>query len=299
VRNTENEELASFVKWILTGGQQFLGGSGYSELLITERQSSVEKLNNARTEPLVSASGTSVFRILFIFLAAILVSVLAIDLVLKMRRSRKAKLVKQVDSISGSIAENSLLIPKGIYYDKTHTWAFMEQNGMLKVGIDDFLQHVTGPVTRIKMKKTGQEVKKGEEIMSVIHNGKQLNLYSPVSGVIIEQNKKLEEDASLINSSPYNEGWVYRMEPSNWQRENNLLFMAEKQRQFIVNEFTRLKDFLAKAFGEDSAQLSFLVLQDGGELRDGVLSDLGPEVWEDFQTNFIDPSRQIWFYEMF
>jgi hypothetical protein len=41
------------------------------------------------------------------------------------------------------------------------------------------------------------------------------------------------------------------------------------------------------------------MLQDGGEIKDGVLSDLSPEVWEDFQTNFIDPSRQVWFYEIF
>ena len=42
-----------------------------------------------------------------------------------------------------------------------------------------------------------------------------------------------------------------------------------------------------------------LVLQDGGELSDNILSNLGPEVWEDFQTKFIDPSRQVWFYELF
>ena len=52
-----------------------------------------------------------------------------------------------------------------------------------------------------------------------------------------------------LNYSPYNEGWVYRIEPSNWNRESQLLFMADKQREFISKEFSRLKDFLMTALG--------------------------------------------------
>ena len=63
----------------------------------------------------------------------------------------------------------------------------MEQNGIVKVGIDDFLQHITGPITRIKMKNEGDKVKKGEQILSLIQNGKQLNIYAPVSGTIIRE----------------------------------------------------------------------------------------------------------------
>jgi glycine cleavage system H lipoate-binding protein len=195
--------------------------------------------------------------------------------------------------------ENCLVIPGGVYFDKTHTWVFMEQNGVVKVGIDDFLQHITGTITRIKMKGQGESVKKGEQILSIIQNGKQLNLYAPISGVIKEQNRILDTNSSVINSSPYNEGWIYKIEPTNWLRENQLLFMADKQKRFIRNEFSRLKDFLALALKSDSGLFPQVVLQDGGELRDGTLSNLGPEVWEDFQTKFIDPSRQIWFYEMF
>jgi hypothetical protein len=75
--------------------------------------------------------------------------------------------------------------------------------------------------------------------------------------------------------------------------------MAEKYKLHIKNEFSRLKDFLAVALKPDEEKYALAILQDGGELRDGILSNLGPEVWEDFQTNFIDPSRQVWFYELF
>ncbi len=125
-----------------------------------------------------------------------------------------------------------------------------------------------------------------------------LILYAPVSGTIVEQNAALEINSSSLNSSPYRDGWIYRIEPSNWSRESQLLFMADKQREFIKKEFSRLKDFLMTALSAD-VKYAQVILQDGGEISDGVLSEMGPEVWEDFQTNFIDPSRQVWFYEIF
>ena len=109
----------------------------------------------------------------------------------------------------------------------------------------------------------------------------------------------LETNSGILNSSPYTEGWIYKIEPTNWQRENPLLFMADKHKQFIKNEFSRLKDFLAETLKADSGKYANVILQDGGEIKDGVLSNLGPEDWDDFQTKFIDPSRQIWFYELF
>ena len=141
-------------------------------------------------------------------------------------------------------------------------------------------------------------MKKGDQILSIIRNGKQLNLYSPVSGTIVEQNELLDTDSSSLNYSPYTDGWIYKIEPSNWIRESQLLFMADKQTEFIKKEFSRLKDFLMTALRSDTENYAQLILQDGGEISDGVLSEMGPEIWEDFQTNFIDPSRQVWFYEI-
>jgi glycine cleavage system H lipoate-binding protein len=175
----------------------------------------------------------------------------------------------------------------------------MEQDGMVKVGVDDFLQHITGAITRINMKKNGTRVQKGDQILSLIQNGKHLDLYAPVSGIIREHNTVLETNSGIINTSPYREGWVYRIEPTNWHRENQLLFYADKYRQYLTQEFTRLKDFMAAVLTSGNKEYSHVILQDGGELSDGILSQMGPEVWDDFQTKYIDPSRQIWFYELF
>jgi glycine cleavage system H lipoate-binding protein len=187
--------------------------------------------------------------------------------------------------------ENSILVPKGLYFDKTHTWAFMEKNGSVKIGIDDFLQRITGQLTKIKMKDPGEKIRKGEQILTIIRNGKQLHIYAPISGIIKERNPSILADASMLNSSPYYDGWVYLVEPKNWIREVQFLFMAEKYLEWLKDELSRLKDFITTSVRSNTAGYEHIVLQDGGELSDHVLADLGPEIWEDFQTEFIDTSK--------
>jgi hypothetical protein len=69
------------------------------------------------------------------------------------------------------------------------------------------------------------------------------------------------------------------------------MFMGEKYKEWLRNEFSRLRDFVADSMKVNTLAYSRVILQDGGELSDNVLADLGPEVWEDFQTRFIDTSK--------
>jgi glycine cleavage system H lipoate-binding protein/ABC-type phosphate transport system substrate-binding protein len=297
-KQPENPGEVAFIKWVLTDGQKYLSVNGYSDLMLSERQSAADKLYNARLYAGASAVERNLLKSLMFVIATVILIGLIANSVARQRKRKKSAMKSSGSALHPLLDENSLTIPKGIYFDKTHTWAFLEANGMIKIGIDDFLQHVTGNITRVKMKSQGKKVKKGEQILSIIQNGKQLNLYSPVSGTIVEQNAALDTNSSSLNYSPYNDGWVYRIEPSNWSRESQLLFMADKQREFIKKEFSRLKDFLVTALSSDTENYAQVILQDGGEIRDGVLSEMGPEIWEDFQTNFIDPSKQLWFYEI-
>jgi glycine cleavage system H lipoate-binding protein/ABC-type phosphate transport system substrate-binding protein len=295
----ENSREASFLKWILNDGQQFLFTNGYSDILTSERLSATEKIYESQVSTINVTEEKSIFKTALLAILIILLAGVIIEVVF-----RYVTRIKKADQASGPVVhtiikEDSFILPKGLYFDKTHTWAFMEQNGIVKIGIDDFIQHITGPLTRIKLKSIGARVEKGEVILSLIQNGKQINIYAPVSGLIMEVNGALNSNPSMLNFSPYNDGWVYRIEPTNWLRENQLLFMAEKHRQFIKGEFSRLKDFFAAILTKDNEMYAQVVLQDGGELIDKTLSNFGPEVWEEFQTKFIDPSRKIWFYEMF
>jgi len=283
-------EEKSFVNWVLTDGQTFLNTSGYSGLLTIERQSKINMLKDDQTIRIVNAENYSGLKtVIMVLLVLILVGITIEGIILSIRY-KKSETQANLRGFAGVFNENSVKVPLGLFYDKTHTWAFMEKGGLVKIGIDDFLQHVTGPLTRVKMKNTGNKVKKGEEILSVIQNGKQINIYAPISGTIKEKNKILDTNSSLLNSSPYSEGWVYMIEPTNWLREIQFLTMGKKYKEWLKSEFSRLKDFLSNSLKNDTVEYSHIILQDGGELKDGILTNFGPETWEDFQTNFIDTS---------
>jgi glycine cleavage system H lipoate-binding protein len=185
--------------------------------------------------------------------------------------------------------ESSVKAPAGLFFDRTHTWAFMEKDGLVRIGIDDFLQHITGTITRVEMKKPGDFIRKGEAFLSIIQEGKQLHIYAPVSGIIRENNRSLVNHSSLINSDPYAAGWIYMIEPANWIKETQLLSMAVKYRSWLSNEFTRVKDFLTASLQPNRPDK--LVYQDGGTLKDNILAEFGPETWEEFQTRFLDTSK--------
>jgi glycine cleavage system H lipoate-binding protein/ABC-type phosphate transport system substrate-binding protein len=285
-----NQAALDFMAFVTENGQELVKNSGYSVLSSAQKAANMLVLSNpvppsdlGKTAPAMSTGliiliGCAAIAVLFIILFAF--------------NRHKINVIESEDiEITPALNENSIAAPRGLYYDKTHTWAFMEQDGFVKIGIDDFLKHITGSLTGLKMKSPGEKVRKGEKILTVIRDGKQLNLYSPVSGFIRKQNESLLTNPSKINTLPYAEGWVYQIEPVNWVREVSFMFMFDKYREWLQDEFVRLRDFLALSANSNSVVYQHVVLQDGGELKDNVLADLGPEVWEEFQNRFIDTSK--------
>lgn len=281
-----NEAEIAFLSWVLTDGQQIMNANGYCDLASSESQSQLAKLSTAaiNVQPEEKSSNAG----LILLIVAMVLS-LGVIVGYGVRRYRKQTPV--IPDFNNSITgfdESAVKVPNGLYFDRSHTWAFMEKDGNVTIGIDDFLQHITGPITRVEMKNPGEKIKKGELLFSIVQFGKQLSLYAPVSGTIKKQNEMLIADASTMNSAPYTDGWVYMIEPSNWFKEIQFMEMADKYRKWISTEFSRIKDFLAATLKPDSLEYSHSVLQDGGVLKEGILADFGPEVWEDFQTNFLD-----------
>jgi glycine cleavage system H lipoate-binding protein/ABC-type phosphate transport system substrate-binding protein len=283
-----NENGLAFLKWVITDGQQLIISNGYCDLVKNEVQLQLDKINTPVTSVSPSKYVYSITGIVILTMAGLIAIGIIISAVF--RRVRNKKTVISGTSISNSpgFDENIVVVPHGLYFDKSHTWAFMEKDGTVSVGIDDFLQHITGPVTRVEMKNPGEKIKRGDKLFSIIQSGKQLHIYAPVSGTIKKQNERLISESFCINTSPYSDGWVYEIEPANWFKEIQLLDLAEKYKRWLETEFSRLKDFLATSLRPESVEYSLVVLQDGGVLKDGVLADFGPEIWEDFQSNFLD-----------
>lgn len=285
-----DEAQTAFLKWVVTGGQDYLGAGSLAALNPNERYSKIAGLTTATTEAVsVSQAGSAGRTILIVGVLLAGVIFISFSISWFIRKGEEEVSLKPFPP-KGMMDEESVAVPGGLFYDRTHTWAFMERSGEVRVGIDDFLQKVTGRVTRVIMKKPGERISRGEKAITIIQDGKQLVVYSPVSGVVRKTNEELMEYAGMINSSPYSEGWVYLVEPENWAAEVARMRDAGKYRTWLKEEFARMRDFLSSLM--NSGQLSEgIVLQDGGEIAENVLNTLDPVSWEEFQTRFIDTSR--------
>ncbi len=219
---------------------------------------------------------------------AFIVLCLLIDAVVHAIKRKKAESIDAVIEKHGIFDEKSISVPLGVFFDKGHTWAFMDKNGMVKVGINDFLQKVTGKINRVEMVQAGEKIKKGDPVITIIQEGKRLIINTPLSGKIVAKNTLLTTNADVVNTSPYNDGWIYKIEPDNWLKETRFMMMAEKAKEWVHDEMLRLKDFLAVTLSRSNGNIACHALQDGGELTSNVLSSLGPELWEEFQANFIN-----------
>lgn len=290
VKPTDKDELA-FLSWILADGQKSLNLNGYVELAGIEKDAGFASLQNQDNGKIQSGKTASAPQSWPEYLTVLILVGIFASVLIYSRRKVPTTTTGQKIQIAPFQIENTMEVPKGLYFDKTHTWAFMEKDGNVKIGIDGFLQHITGILTRVRMKEVGEKVRKGEKIVTIIRDGKQLNIYAPISGTIKEQNSSLSYDSTLVNSSPYSEGWVYLIEPKNWFREAQFMLMGEKYTDWLRDELVRLKDFIEFSVRSNNLAYAQAIFQDGGELSDNVLADLGPEVWEDFQTRFIDTSR--------
>jgi len=203
--------------------------------------------------------------------------------------NKTVKIKAQVRKAIGILTAAVLKIPQGIFYNKNHTWAFLEKSGTAKVGVDDLLLHITGELGIRQLKNPGDHVHKGELIAEMDQKGKSLQVFSPISGTVINSNPELETNPDLLNNDPYGQGWLYNIKPSIWIEEIPSLLMAEDATNWFNEELIRYKDFLALNLKKYSPDPSMVILQDGGELSDNSLSGLPNEMWQDFQKEFLNP----------
>ncbi len=285
-----NQTALDFMAYLIVEGQDNIKKSGFSILSSAEKKANMLALANV-VESSAPANKSPISTLGWILIFGAFGVVVLLIVFFGFKHSNQELIESEDFEMAPALNENSILAPRGLFYDKTHTWAFMEQDGLVKIGIDDFLKHVVGAITQLKMKVAGEKVRKGDKILTIIRDGKQLNLYSPVTGFIRKQNESLSSTPSKINDTAFTDNWVYQIEPANWEREVSFMFMIDKYREWLKEEFARLKDFMANSANSNQLVYQHIVLQDGGELKDKILADLGPEVWEDFQTQFIDTSK--------
>ncbi len=95
-------------------------------------------------------------------------------------------------------------------YRTTHEWVKIEGQVAI-VGISDYAQESLGDITYLELPQAGKVVKKGDEIASIESVKAASDIYTPLSGKISEVNGNLDSAPEIINSNPYDQGWIFKL----------------------------------------------------------------------------------------
>jgi len=132
------------------------------------------------------------------------------------------------------------LFPDDLYYHKEHFWAKVEGN-MVTVGTTDFAQKLAGDIVYVELPAKGKMVEQGKPCGSM-ESGKWVGrIYAPVSGKVESSNEALEDSPELINESPYEKGWIFKVSPTNLEQDLKNLMKTDNLTDFIKSEIERVK----------------------------------------------------------
>ena len=115
-------------------------------------------------------------------------------------------------------------IIEGLKYSETHEWVKIE-NGIATIGVTDFAQKEMGDITYVDMPDVDDEVESEEEFGALESVKASSELFSPVSGTVVERNDALEDSPELVNEDPY-QNWIIKVEISDASQLDSLMDAA-------------------------------------------------------------------------
>ena len=114
-------------------------------------------------------------------------------------------------------------IPENYKFLSSHEWAKLEEDGKVTVGISDYAQDQLGDIVFVELPEIDSEVNQGDEAAVVESVKAASEVYSPVSGKVIDVNSSLEDFPETVNLSAFEEGWFFKIEATDISELENLL----------------------------------------------------------------------------
>jgi glycine cleavage system H protein len=129
-------------------------------------------------------------------------------------------------------------VPDDLYYTKEHEWVRIEA-GKCRVGVTDYAQKSLHEVVYVELPKVGSDVANMQSLGTVESVKAVADVYSPISGRVLEINTGLSDAPELVNKNPYGEGWITIIQPANLQKELASLMKAGQYKELLQKLSTK------------------------------------------------------------
>ncbi len=167
-------------------------------------------------------------------------------------------------------------IPPGVRLHPGHTWARLEGDGLVTVGIDDFAHKLVGPAS-VELPKLGEKVAQGEPALALADEGCSVPMLSPVDGTVVAVNPALKGCADAL-AEPYGAGWLFKVKPARLTANLRQLHETAAANRMLEDAGEALVRRMDPELGR--------VLQDGGVPVHGIARALAGDDWETFAREF-------------
>ena len=126
-------------------------------------------------------------------------------------------------------------IPDDLKYASTHEWISVNEDGLVTVGISDHAQEALGDIVFVELPEAGASVNSKEEVAVVESVKAASDIYSPLTGEVVEINESLLDSPETVNASPYELGWFFKIRMEN-EAELDDLMSSESYSEYCDNE---------------------------------------------------------------
>lgn len=168
-------------------------------------------------------------------------------------------------------------VPDNLRYHPGHTWALSESPDLVRVGIDDFAAKLTGDVTSINIPERGQWIRQGQRIIAMHHDGREIDLVSPIEGTVVDINQKAIDNPKLAQTDPYGDGWLLSVNSPDAKTNFRNLLGGNVARKWMDDAAARLR-MIAMPAGA--------MAQDGGVAVTNVIDQLSDADWDAATAEF-------------
>ncbi len=123
-------------------------------------------------------------------------------------------------------------VPEDLYYTKEHEWVRIEGD-KCRIGVTDYAQNSLHEIVYVELPKVGAKVAQNQSLGTVESVKAVADVYSPISGEVLEVNKTLSDAPELVNKSPYRDGWITLIRPEDLKKDLPSLLKAQSYRDFL------------------------------------------------------------------
>lgn len=183
---------------------------------------------------------------------------------------------------SDDFIQGEFSIPGGVFIAKNHTWVSMNQEGIAKVGIDDFAQKLIGKVSSLELPNLGMTIKAGQPLFTIKQGNRTVTFSSPVSGKVAQVNTLLQDNLDALEITPYERNWVCALDAENLDNEIKEMTIGKSAVTFFQDDIEKFKTMFMELLKSEKKSDEYL--EDG--LFIGQLGDLTDVNWNKIIAEF-------------